>query len=114
MVLSLEDFVPELIGDISGTLITIRDYAEPKAVRIIAPCISSLEDNMKRLEQLDSRLASITETQLRAELVTIVRNLVRTFDEMKRSRQVNTAWYEGEPGTGLPPAVIKAKEFLGL
>ncbi|HPA44404.1 MAG TPA: hypothetical protein PLZ55_06645 [bacterium] len=114
MDLSLEDFVPELIGDISGTLITIRDYAESKSVRIIAPCISSLEDNMKRLEQLDSRLASITETQLRAELITIVRNLLRTFDQMKRSKQVNTAWYEGEPDTGLPPAVIKAKEFLGL
>ncbi|MFH1740731.1 MAG: hypothetical protein ABIH23_17115 [bacterium] len=111
---SLEDILLELTGDISGSLSAIRGFAEPKSVRIIAPCLSSLQDGMKRLESLEGRLSTLTENQLRAELITVVRNLIRTFDQLKRSNQVELSWYEGESGSGIPPALSKAREILGL
>jgi len=114
MELSLENLVAELAADISDTLIAIRKYAEPWSLRIVAPCVAGLEDGMRRLEGLEKRLTTITESQLRAELVTIVRGLLGTFDELKRSRQVEMSWYEGEVGSGIPPALSKARDLLEL
>ena len=111
---SLEDIVVELTGDISHSLIAIREYAEPKSLRFIASCLTNLDDGMKRLESLESRLSRITESQVRAELITIVRNLTRVFDQLKRSNQVELSWYEGEPDSGMPMALSKAREVLGL
>ncbi len=112
--MDLSDIVAQLTGEISDALISIRNYAEPRSVRIIAPCVQGLEDSMRRLEGLEERVSSIPESQARAELVTIIRNLSRTFDQLKRSQQVDPSWYEGDPGTGVPSAVTTAKEILGL
>lgn len=114
MQLSLQDLVTELTADISETLIALREYAEPRSLRIVAPCISSLEDGKRRLEGLEKRVATITESQLRAELIMTVRHLLASFDQLKRTKQVDLSWYEGELGSGIPPAVSKARELLGL
>ncbi len=112
--MDLSDVVGELTGEISDALIAIRNYTEPRSIRIIGPCLQGLEDNMKRLESLEERLPNMSESQLHAELRTIVRNLTRTFDQLKRSQVADPSWYEGEPGSGVPPAVSTARELLGL
>ena len=110
----LQDLVTELVGEISDTVVAIKEFAEPLSFRIIAPCISGLEDGMKRLENLETRLETVTESQLRAELITIVRKLLATFEQLKRTERVELSWYEGDPESGLPAAIIRAREILGL
>jgi hypothetical protein len=114
MDLPLRHIVAELDGDLRRAMIAIREYTEPRFIRIIAPCIADLEDGIRRLESLEERLETITESQLRAELVTIVRNLLQTFDQIKRTRRVEPSWYEGKRGAGIPPALSKARRLLGL